>query len=87
VQCDSTWTVIPGDPGLDAALGALQGRKLIFTNGSIRHAENVLAQIGISHRLRCDLRHRRGRTTCPSPTRRPYSAFLRHYGVAPEPRA
>ena len=34
---------------LDDALHALPGRKLIFTNGTVAHAEKVLARIGITH--------------------------------------
>mgnify|MGYP001209102141 CR=1 FL=1 len=36
-------------PALDAALGRLPGRKVIFTNGSVRHAENVIARLGVGH--------------------------------------
>jgi putative hydrolase of the HAD superfamily len=41
--------VLMPDPRLDAALARLPGRKLIFTNGSERHAEAVLARLGIAH--------------------------------------
>lgn len=37
------------DPRLDAMLGALPGQKAIFTNADRRHAERVLAQLGIRH--------------------------------------
>ena len=36
-------------PALDAALGRLPGRKVIFTNGSVKHAENVMARLGVAH--------------------------------------
>jgi len=45
---DIDCTVLDAAPRLDRALAALPGRKLIFTNGSERHAENVLARLGIS---------------------------------------
>lgn len=35
-------------PRLDAALTALPGRKIVFTNGSKPHAERVLARLGVS---------------------------------------
>lgn len=35
-------------PGLDPVLAALPGRKVIFTNGSVAHAENVLGRLGIA---------------------------------------
>ena len=38
-------------PMLDQALGRLPGRKIVFTNGSAKHAENVMARLGVSHRF------------------------------------
>ena len=40
---------VPPSPGLDRALTRLDGRKLIFTNASTRHAEKVIARLGVSH--------------------------------------
>lgn len=40
---------VPASPALDKALEQLPGRKVIFTNGSTKHAENVTNKIGISH--------------------------------------
>ena len=37
---------IPADEPLARALEALPGRKLIFTNGTVAHAEKVLARLG-----------------------------------------
>ncbi len=39
---------VPPSPALDAALSALDGRKLIFTNGSVAHAERVMARLGVA---------------------------------------
>jgi putative hydrolase of the HAD superfamily len=39
---------IPQDAALGAALAALPGRKLVFTNGTVRHAENILSHLGIA---------------------------------------
>lgn len=36
-------------PVLERALGSLPGRKIVFTNGSAKHAENVMARLGVSH--------------------------------------
>jgi putative hydrolase of the HAD superfamily len=44
-------TRIPPSPAMDAALAALPGRKIIFTNGSHRHAENVVNRLGIGGRF------------------------------------
>lgn len=37
------------DLRLDAALSRLPGRKIIFTNGTVRHAENVLNRLKLAH--------------------------------------
>lgn len=36
-------------PALDQALSALPGRKLIFTNASVAHAERVTRKLGVQH--------------------------------------
>jgi putative hydrolase of the HAD superfamily len=38
---------VPPNLALGAALAALPGRKLVFTNGSVRHARRILARLGI----------------------------------------
>ena len=43
------YSVIERDQRLGAALACLRGRKLIFTNGSVPHAERVLERVGIAH--------------------------------------
>lgn len=40
---------IPASPALDTALERLEGRKVIFTNGSTKHARNVTKKLGITH--------------------------------------
>lgn len=45
---DIDHSVLEPDPALDAALTRLPGRKLIFTNGSERHAEAVLERLGLA---------------------------------------
>ncbi len=37
------------DPVLRSAINALPGRRLIFTNGSLGHAERVLGHLGLDH--------------------------------------
>ena len=39
---------VPPDPALVAALGQLEGRKIVHTNGSVRHAERLLDHLGLS---------------------------------------
>jgi putative hydrolase of the HAD superfamily len=75
-------TPVPPNPALDAALGALQGRKLIFTNGSTRHAENVLGRLGVGHRFEAifDIV---AADYVPKPDPAAYHGFLRQHDVAP----
>jgi len=42
-------TPVPPNPALEAVLRRLPGRKLIYTNGSVPHAERVMDRLGISH--------------------------------------
>ena len=39
---------ITPDPELARRIAALPGRRLVYTNGSVKHAENVLARLGIN---------------------------------------
>ena len=41
-------TPVNPSPELDTALERLPGRKVIYTNGSCRHADNVLGRLGIA---------------------------------------
>ncbi|MBI1262036.1 MAG: pyrimidine 5'-nucleotidase [Rhizobiales bacterium] len=42
-------SALPPDDALGQAIAALPGRKVIFTNGTVAHAENVAGQLGIAH--------------------------------------
>ncbi len=46
---DIDLSVVPNDPVLDEHLARLPGRKLIFTNGSVSHAENITRHLGVDH--------------------------------------
>ena len=39
---------VPPDPALVAALRRLRGKKIVHTNGSVRHAERLLDHLGLS---------------------------------------
>ncbi len=39
---------VPPDPVLAAAVAALPGRKIVHTNGSVRHAERLIEHLGIA---------------------------------------
>lgn len=75
-------TVIEPAPALDAALAALPGRKLVFTNGSLRHAENVLARLGVAHHFADIFDVAAAEFVCkPDPDC--YQRMLRAHGVTP----
>lgn len=40
---------VPPNPALDSVLKRLPGRKLVYTNGSVPHAERVLDRLGVAH--------------------------------------
>lgn len=46
---DIDYSPVPRDQKLAAALDRLPGRKLIFTNGTVAHADSVLEQLGAAH--------------------------------------
>lgn len=77
---------IPVNDALDAALHALPGRKLIFTNGTVAHAEKVLARIGITHHFGdiFDIVHS---DFIPKPEMEPYAKFVGQTGIEPRTSA
>jgi len=73
--------VLP-DPALDAALAALPGRKLIFTNGSEAHAAGVLDRLGVARHFEAvfdiaDAAYR------PKPDHYAYETVLRRHALDP----
>lgn len=74
------------DPGLDEALHALPGRKLIFTNGTVAHAEKVLARLGVTHHFGdiFDIVHS---DYVPKPAIEPYRKFVAQTSIRPETAA
>jgi putative hydrolase of the HAD superfamily len=46
-------SVIPANPALQSAMARYPGRKIIYTNGSRRHAENVLDALRLSPYMDC----------------------------------
>lgn len=45
---DIDLSVVTPNAALDAALAGLDGRKSVFTNGSLKHAEAILGRLGIA---------------------------------------
>ena len=73
---------VPPNPALDDVLHRIDGRKVIFTNGSVTHAENVLGRLGITHHfdgifdiIAADY--------VPKPERSAYEVFVREHNVDP----
>jgi putative hydrolase of the HAD superfamily len=83
---DIDHSAVPPDLALDQALHALPGRKLIFTNGTVAHAEKVLARIGITHHFGdiFDIVHS---DFIPKPEREPYTKFVKQTGIEPRTSA
>jgi putative hydrolase of the HAD superfamily len=76
-------SAVAPDPALGRAIAALPGSKLVFTNGSVAHAENVIRQLGITgafHGIHDIV------TTdyAPKPRREAYERFIAASGIAPE---
>ena len=67
----------------DVFSSVLTGHKVIFTNGTVAHAEKVLARIGISGHFSgiFDIVHS---DYLPKPARAPYESVIAAHGIAPE---
>jgi putative hydrolase of the HAD superfamily len=79
---DVDLSVVPANPALVAALSGLSGRKLVYTNGSVPHAENLLQHLGVSH-LFDDIFDIVASDFTPKPAMVPFQEFVRRYGVEP----
>lgn len=80
---DIDHSVLVPDLRLAAVLERLPGRKLIFTNGSERHAEAVLERLGIAHRFEAvfDIR---AANFIPKPQPHGYLRLIERFGVDPK---
>ena len=81
---------VPAAPELGAAIGQLPGRKLIFTNGTVRHAENVAGKLGILNHFEA-IYDIAAADYVPKPHRAPYEDFVQrhvaHHGATPSQSA
>lgn len=73
---------LPPDARLAAAIGLLPGRKFVFTNGSRRHAEDTLRQLGIDGLFE-DIFDIVAGDFIPKPSRTTYERFLERHDIAP----
>ncbi|MHC2107582.1 pyrimidine 5'-nucleotidase [Methylobacterium sp. CM6246] len=79
---DIDHSTIKLDQSLGDAIERLPGRKLILTNGSRRHAENVAAKLGILDHFE-DVFDIAAANFVPKPERSTYERFLDAHGVEP----
>jgi putative hydrolase of the HAD superfamily len=79
---DIDHSVVPANPDLVVALSGLAGRKLVYTNGSVRHAENLLAHLGIAHLFE-DIFDIVASEFAPKPAMAPFRTFVGRFGVEP----
>jgi putative hydrolase of the HAD superfamily len=79
---DVDLSVVPANPDLLAALEGLSGRKLVYTNGSVPHAENLLNHLGVTHCFD-DIFDIVASEFAPKPAMAPFRAFVDRYGVKP----
>lgn len=77
---DIDYTPVPANAALGAALDRLPGRKLIFTNGTVAHAEAVLARLGIAAHFDdiFDIAHAE---FVPKPDPAPYHAMVERHTI------
>jgi len=75
-------SIMAANPALEAALTALEGRKLIFTNATERHALNVLERLGIAHHFD-EIFDVKAAAYVPKPQQEAYATFLRRHDVDP----
>lgn len=80
---DIDLTVLPEGSKLDEALLGLDGRKLIYTNGSLGHAENVLNRLGITHHFE-EIFDIVAADYIPKPNILPYREMVQRYNIVPE---
>ena len=83
---DIDYAAIPASPALHEALTMLPGRKLIFTNGSVGHAERVLERLGVAPHFEgvFDIA---AADYLPKPRREAYDALCRIHAVEPRKAA
>jgi putative hydrolase of the HAD superfamily len=83
---DIDYSPVPHSPDLSVALGRLPGRKLVYTNGTTRHARAVMARLGVTDHFEAiydivDADH------IPKPDRAPYEKFVNLHAITPKSSA
>jgi len=75
-------TPVPPNPALNDVLHQIDGRKLIFTNGSVAHAENVLGRLGVRHHFE-GIFDIIAANYVPKPERLAYEVFVAKHDINP----
>ncbi len=83
---DIDLSMVPESPALRTAIAALPGRRLIYTNGSRRHAERVADKLGVLDLFEdiCDI------AACdyvPKPEAQAFQRMIRRHGIAADTSA
>ncbi len=76
-------TGVGADAILDRALGALPGKKLIYTNGSVAHARNVMDRLGINQHFN-DIFDIAAGNYDPKPSAASFNRLIETHGIAPK---
>lgn len=79
---DIDLSVVDPNPALAASLDRLEGRKLIYTNGSVAHAERVIDRLGIGDRFEAVI-DIVASGFVPKPDPRPYDAMIARHAIDP----
>ncbi len=79
-------TLLDADPALGDAIAALPGRKLIYTNGTKRHAENVAGKLGILDKFDGVFGIQEG-GLMPKPEQAAFDSFFKAFDVLPRQAA
>jgi putative hydrolase of the HAD superfamily len=79
---DIDYAPVDASPRLDAALHRLAGRKIVFTNGTVRHAQRVLERLGVTHHFE-DIYDIVAAAYIPKPEISIYRDVVGRYGLAP----
>ncbi len=79
---DIDHSILSHNADLDAALAALPGRKFIYTNGSERHAVNVMDRLGVSRHFD-GIFDIRASDYIPKPEPAPYATLIARHAITP----
>jgi putative hydrolase of the HAD superfamily len=80
---DIDLSVVPRNLQLGMALAGLPGRKLVFTNGSQKHADRLLAHLGVTEHF-AGVFDIEAAGWLPKPERKTYEALVRRFEIEPK---